>query len=701
MPNNYVSAFLSYRKFEKTNKLHGLLYDNSKFTNGIINYDDKVNIGVSRKKDFYNLSASISASNPVFNAYRNNKKPSGFGAVRNKYKYIGYQVKPNPSAYTYDVVPGLTVANDAVADNAGKESYIWMAQNSNIQHGSHVPELAVYSSEGTTSATGKLYMGKNNIIVPTSCVILGNVIVDNKTGYNGFLAFDSTIIYSKKGFVLNVTDGRIRNLTGDKVISNKNPATGSSITLDDTDPYINYIFSYIWDYPLHVRRFKNAPRVTTIVPGEEVSDTVKIEHIIQTLVEPKDSIDLFEYPHPNKSDLGSHKTIIAYDETMLNVTEYQKTIRRSNVLGDETEEIAWRRFPVDGYRNITENKGIITNILGIGYYFFAHTEHSLFLFDIQASIKTEEQNIQMYQPDVFEVDYKEVFTSDKGYGGLQDDLSWVVGEFGYIFYNNDFNRFYKFDNNSLQYIDGSIINYLHNAKPVNVRFGIDKFNTRLIIKLHDTTDKVISYDYELNSFISWHNYNFIQAFNTKAKIYYLYNQYSNIAQFDENNYGKYINGANSNAIPYGVATQNVYNCGIDIIVNTEYDTLKMLEFINYDCRKETEGWNTDKQDRNSRLFPYSGKELRIYNEDCDTGVIDIEVTDNTFNRLVNYKKPWYELSRWNFNYFRDKINTYPSTNVSDKLRRIHGNYLIFRFMFTNNNKKLEFENLDCRFSLNR
>lgn len=55
------------------------------------------------------------------------------------------------------------------------------------------------------------------------------------------------------------------------------------------------------------------------------------------------------------------------------------------------------------------------------------------MFDISAALKTRDENVQLYQPDAFEVNYKEVFTSDKGYGGLQDDLAYIVGEFGYIF----------------------------------------------------------------------------------------------------------------------------------------------------------------------------------------------------------------------------------------------------------------------------
>ena len=38
----------------------------------------------------------------------------------------------------------------------------------------------------------------------------------------------------------------------------------------------------------------------------------------------------------------------------------------------------------------------------------------MFMFDISAALKTRDENVQLYQPDAFEVNYKEVFTSDKG-----------------------------------------------------------------------------------------------------------------------------------------------------------------------------------------------------------------------------------------------------------------------------------------------
>ncbi|MDA3135599.1 hypothetical protein, partial [Atlantibacter subterraneus] len=128
--------------------------------------------------------------------------------------------------------------------------------------------------------------------------------------------------------------------------------------------------------------------------------------------------------------------------------------------------------------------------------------------------------------DAFEVDYKEVFTSDKGYGGLQDDLAYIVGEFGYIFYNDDFHKLYQFDDGQLKIMDEDIKLWLDKYHPNKVRFAHDKFNNRILIKFDytynninpntkesiiESHNEVISFNYKVGSFISLHDYYFNNA----------------------------------------------------------------------------------------------------------------------------------------------------------------------------------------------
>ena len=84
-------------------------------------------------------------------------------------------------------------------------------------------------------------------------------------------------------------------------------------------------------------------------------------------------------------------------------------------------------------------------------------------------------------------------------------------------------------------------------------------------------------------------------------------------------------------------------------------------------------------------------------KDCNTGKIDIST--DSLNRFNRYKKPYYELSEWNFNYIRQEISSHGNASPSDLHRRIYGNYFALEFIFTNlDNKPIEFETLSCFFS---
>lgn len=346
------------------------------------------------------------------------------------------------------------------------------------------------------------------------------------------------------------------------------------------------------------------------------------------------------------------------------------------------------------------------------------------MFDISAVLKTRDENVQLYQPDAFEVDYKEVFTSNKGYGGLQDDLAYIVGEFGYIFYNDDFHTLYQFDDGQLKLMSEDIKLWLDKYHPNNVRFAHDKYNNRILIKFDYTYDninpvsktiieeahnEVISFNYKVGSFISLHDYYFNNAWSTKTKCYFQ-TEHNNdrlncpLHVFtNEYNYGRFNThmGDDSNSL-YMISRQEVgeepelvYNSYIDIIINESYELIKFLEFIKYKVRKIYIPFYSDNTNNpvDLREHPYAGDILRIFNEDNDTDDIDINI--DKLNKFNAYKKPWYELTQYNFNYFRNTINKHPNS-PSDKLRRVYGNYFVVRFIFNNSdNKRIEFESLEC------
>ena len=92
--------------------------------------------------------------------------------------------------------------------------------------------------------------------------------------------------------------------------------------------------------------------------------------------------------------------------------------------------------------------------------------------------------------------------------------------------------------------------------------------------------------------------------------------------------------------------------------------------------------------------PYSGHTLRVFNTEVDTNIMDILIYDQTYNTgkntsVMNYKKPWWELGNWNFNYLRDRNQG----NVKFPTR-LYGNYFIISFTVFDDMRRIEFESLD-------
>lgn len=730
LPKGYVAAFISYAKFNKTRKITGLLdfkgtgvisdlgINDVRLNTGYIDAGDKIDIGIN----------SIYSETIKINRYANSSlievnATSNFGEVK---KYITSSDVPDDDSmhiyYTHkgaDLIKrsilsnGVVVADSSTNNNIGRESYIKIPVES-------IPDECKYNDESRTlvslaNESSNLYVEDQKELIPTACVCvkIGSAIhnYDNGTGYNGFFAIDTFINYNYKGFILNTTTGAITTLNNDHTYNKDAEA------LKNDKPYTAYSIIYPFDYPLHYKVINNAPTIQFYVYNNDKNG-------VEYIVEPKNTVDLYAYRHPLKSDVGSNKLFINYNKNNINKLEYNQTIRRSDVIQDENRTNSWRRFPIEGYKNITENKGNITNLVGIGYYLLVHTEHSMFMFDVGASLKTKDKDVQLYQPDAFEVDYREIFTSDKGYGGLQDDLAYIIGEFGYIFYNNDFHKIYQFDNGQLKLMYDDIQLWLDKYRPINVRFAHDKYNNRILIKFDYYYDninpnerniivnhnEVISYNYNIGKFISLHDYYFNQAWSTKTECYFITEHNNNgincpLHRFThEYNFGRYHSsmGRDSRSLymihRHTIDDITINNSYVDIIVNESYEIIKFLEFIKYKVRKIFNPIYSNNLNNpvDLRDHPYAGDILRIFNEDNDSDDIDINV--DKINQFNKYKKPWYELTQWNFNYFRNNINDHsaPKNIPSDKLRRLYGNYFIIRFVFYNiDNKRIELESLEC------
>lgn len=746
IPNNYIGYFISYEKFESCKKVTGFLtksdareisaieyyddmgvtfenYGNNKVGNYMYLYssvfDIKDNVStdyniikIKAKSTKYCKINSNGNVNLIEESYgfTNEMKKSNILYRNSAIKYA-YDLNKSLVNYTpvYNKLYGiddykLVIADSIKDDRGGLSTALQLNSIELLFISDDEYRVNTYIAD-LCNVNNKLYTSKDKTLIRLGNIIYGDGIVNSiiNDGFNGVYTYDGVIVYNETGILFNSENNNIYKARG--YLKKCIPELASSNTgipvlnkhKDDDEykkfivniPFLNYVqFPVIDTYYYESKHFNNNPQnvVFSIMKSDE-EDVNRKGYWTGMIVEPKNSIDLFTNPQGSQDDFIP-TVYYNYRDDLLNVEEYNKTVRRSNVIQDESKINTWRQFPAEGYKNINENKGIITNLIGIGVYILVHTEHSLFMFNGDATLKTQDKSLQLEQPDAFDTNYVEIVTSDLGFAGLQDNKAFVVDQFGYIFYNNDFNRFYKFDNGQLSNIDNDIYLYLQNNKPYDIRFANDKFNHRLLIRmtLNVTRDnlRTLSYNYDLGNFISIHDYDFNRGYNTKTKLYLEKDLLYNFTE--ESLFGT-----------YAINNNKLFNSEFTVIINEDYDSIKFLEFIKYNLHKITDYYDTssDESPFKTSVKYYCGDIIQIFNEYCNTGQIDIsiETGKDNVNKFNRFKKPYFELGNWNFNYFRNNINSGVSPK-SDILTRIYGNYICIRFIFDNKDKcRIEFENL--------
>lgn len=738
IPKDYVGYYISYEKYEPTQRATGILTRNDFRSQDWINAGASVNrITANSAKanhmmfysSSYDISDSIKLDYNIFrvegvNVYKRDDIPVwDFMQRNNNFNFMHDCNKPQEEPHGTGTIKTyampeykIAVANSAADNRMGMGTGLSIQDSYNM-FPSYVPTSAVSNLINLYRVTilntsRNIYMSNNKQLVRlTDVKYRQHGYSENakystgviSTGYNGRHSFDGVIVYENAGIKFNTTDNKITKITNDGEYYLSEVPEGSPHVYQNDIPFFAYMqFPVCSDIFFESKSYKASPKGIVYLVKTEGN---KKFYASGVMVTPSDSIDLFEN-RQGSSDQFNTKTYVNYREDLVSVEEFNKTVRRSNVIQDESRANGWRKFPIEAYKNITENKGRITNLIGIGTVLLVHTEHSLFMFNTDNTLKTEGKDIQLTQPDAFEIDYKEVLTSDLGYGGLQDSESFTLDQFGYIFYSTDVNRFYHFDNNQLDTIDEDILQWLAKYKPYNVRFANDKFNHRLIIKMDYTIDGVdkttlISYNYNVKNFISQHSYYFDKAYSTKVGLY---------MQCDNNVNGGSLHNFKSNVSEFGefdnikdnVGVPTVNPSKISVIINNEFKEIKFLEFISYKLTKYVDDTNIDFTHLPVEEYkvPYSGDIVKVYNNETNTGDLDITVDDEVNkNVFANFDKPYWELGVWNYSYLRNNISKFPTGPTDDQMTRIFGNYFIVEFTFNNQDKrKVEFEELSYNIS---
>ncbi len=435
----------------------------------------------------------------------------------------------------------------------------------------------------------------------------------------------------------------------------------------------------------------------------------------------------------------TRKTYSAYNEN--DIYKFDNTIRSSKLAGDE-DKLSIFEFDAEDYYNIPTNRGKIVNLLSVGDAILVHTRDSMFKFTGSNSLQSNTGEIQQAETDVFQTGVSEVFGSDFGFAGLQNKNAAITTEAGYIYYDGDSKIIYMYSGNGqIVKLSDSIEKLLRYDVLDNVSFANDYYNNRFFTCLHfKSGDVTLSYSFnqESKSFISLHDFRFSKAFNTKTKCYFITDN-NNICRIDKSSYGLYRHLWKSDTIyPYDtkVVTETLTNADgktthpntnlcysiIDIIENINYENVKTLNYINWNCaviNNEFPIYGDNIEHFNALASSdekYPCNSIIIYTDTCSTKSLDCSNISNDksiqdINSNPYYKYPRYNQGFWTLNYFRNELNADDkfkyltkyddgrtgATYRSDNNSLIEGKYFVTRFTF-DYNKDFKFETINFNYS---
>lgn len=668
-PDGYIGYFVSYEKLEPAVKHKGIVISDGnntiRFYNDDLNYRDKLDFKFDRVVLYKTNKVAHSVS------YEGSGQAEGY-VVKSTDGVPKYMADVQLNAdYSNNKIYTIKDKKLRVADgynNILTATNILINTFEKVDKGEYIAHLIKSDSSS--------YKNKDKRLTPCSpvCYNTGELVVNPK---NGFISKAHAVCYDINGKVLyNNATKTFNSHMDNKVID---------------IPIRQFTFYDYFEIPHEVISFNNKPDVT-FFPNKGLNTTNERErsYYVGCVVECKNTVDL--YQQKNFSVQEANPKVLSWRNPDNRFTDrFEKTIRRSNTIQDESFNIRWRRFNQEDYKNIIENKGSITKLITFGNIFFVHTKHSMFEFNDTDTIKSNNGDIQLANIDIWDIKYRELLTSDLGYAGLKHSNHSIDGQFGYIFYDYDSNRFYRYDDGQFKAIDEDIrcYSYLYGGAH-DVKFVDDKNNNRLLIYISKgDKDDVISYNYEHNKFISRHSYRFDKGYNTKSNTYIV--KGNNIVQFDDSKFITYD----------GLSGNKDSNAYVQTITNAGYYDMKFVEYIKYklhqlDRKVQYNSINYWDSPVEEPYHKYAADYITINSEYCSTGRMDVSITD--YNTFDDYTKPYFRLGDWYLNLIRDGIVKYNNHSQSAfDSSRIYGNWFAVKFEF-NKGRYVEFENVEYKLS---
>lgn len=681
IPDGYVGFFFSYEKPEITNsyqaycaknETNASLFKASEVETGKVNYNGSIYIPE------YTITSNgyiLPSTNP---AYINNSSI----VTSNSIDSNSLSNTMNTAGMDGGIVLSLKDSKGKVSPTVGEVGNV-IIFNRNI-YCKKDKELISFGPVCYKHADIKTYSYADS---DDSDNFPNNYVHKYDFNYPAFYVNDKTLVYQRRVYISDT--GKVYDIQDNNSI---NKDWTSSTT--EYAKIVNYSkFSRVNTNAISI---KKEPAYLVGVLGDDESGAGSHQRSVNFIVQPLNATDLIEL---KDTYIESNYKLYTNYKDNLNYDSYKRaTIRRSDVIGDESLANAWRHFRANNYKVLSKNKGNITNIVGVGSAFLIHTENTLFMINKENMLKTADTNIQLTTPDLFDVEPIEIFTSNHGYGGLQHSQAWTINSNGYWFVDADNKRIYNFDNNHLTDLTSDILNWMNNVQIADVHMVTDFTNARVIICLayysEDVGDRehnqpgyiTLSFNMISKKFISLHDYKFNIGVNTKNHCYFYYavKTSSFLYCFHKNTplgfYGKVGDYAGLDDHAYGFPamstnvtvkkeddteeTRTIHPAIFDVIVNENYNIPKCINSISYILNKVYSYFSNQITRMAEPLMGngtygdvthYSGDIIRIYSDSNDTGNLDISTPDKV-NQDGNYTTPYYDKGVWNFNYIRNYIS---------------------------------------------
>jgi len=504
---------------------------------------------------------------------------------------------------------------------------------------------------------------------------------------------------------------------------------GTETTLDYREAKDNNNPKYPFPYYIACSFYNNSRYDFNAIIYKEAPQLIKtVKEGITTVVKPDNLSDLFQYK--NSFNNNPVKIYSEYNDSRLNNYIVTNVIRRSYSYRSEGIDLPWKHFDSEDYKVLDFKYGPIVNLLGIGNNLFIHTTNTLCYITSDAKLQADNTSISIANHDIYDLDPVDIFPSDLGYGGLKYIDCQLYCQYGYIWYDTEHRKLFRFDNNKLEDLTANIQEIVDYFTFEKCYINIDNEFNRIFIAFEaDINDNkeylTLAFSSITNKFISIMDFKFDMALHTTNTVYFALKRQGYLCKYDKSSNPAFYDEL-VNIFPLfdfnNSVEQSFGQSIIDVIFNESYEIIKNVESISlihniinvsnrfdniYSLFKNSNDIEYNKDLIGISIQLYTDRTrtdiLPLYKQPSETEIEDYKNKNNIFdtNHLDAYKYPWYNKGIWQFNYFRDVLNKKiaDAYTHSDDQSLIYGKFVIVRFIYNGETgKRLKLDNLSVNFN---